>query len=122
MTAMWRGYRGGPTDGPEQIDTRIARPLLESIAQAMTEIPQGFTPHPKIVRLLEQRSQMGRGEKPLDWGMAELLAYGSLLYQHVNVLARHVQPPSRGDHRHREWPRAPRARPAAPRAGPVPHL
>ena len=28
---------------------------------------------------------MGRGERPLDWGMGELLAYGSLLYQGVNV-------------------------------------
>jgi 2-oxoglutarate dehydrogenase E1 component len=59
--------------------------MLETIAQAMTEIPPGFTAHPKIVRLLEQRAAMGRGEKSLDWGMAELLAYGSLLYQHVNV-------------------------------------
>src|ERR1041384_3319697 len=28
---------------------------------------------------------MGRGERPVDWGMAELLAYGSLLQQGVNV-------------------------------------
>jgi 2-oxoglutarate dehydrogenase E1 component len=28
---------------------------------------------------------MGRGERALDWGMAELLAYGSLLHQGVNV-------------------------------------
>ena len=44
MTAMWRGYRGGITDVPEEVDTRVARPLLEQIAQAMTEVPQGFTP------------------------------------------------------------------------------
>jgi len=85
MTAMWRGYRGGVTEAPEDVDTRVMRPLLEQIAQSMTELPAGFTPHPKIVRLLEQRAQMGRGERPLDWGMAELLAYGSLLYQGVNV-------------------------------------
>jgi 2-oxoglutarate dehydrogenase E1 component len=85
MTAMWRGYRGGVTDAPEDVDTRVMRPMLEQIAQSMTELPEGFTPHPKIVRLLEQRAQMSRGERPLDWGMGELLAYGSLLYQHVNV-------------------------------------
>jgi 2-oxoglutarate dehydrogenase E1 component len=85
MTAMWRGYRGGIADGPEDPDTRVMRPLLASIAQSMTELPQGFTAHPKIVRLLEQRAQMGRGERPLDWGMAELLAYGSLLYHGTNV-------------------------------------
>ena len=85
MTAMWRGYRGGIADAPEDVDTRVRREALASIAQAMTELPPGFTAHPKIVRLLEQRAQMGKAERPLDWGMAELLAYGSLLYQQVNV-------------------------------------
>jgi len=85
MTAMWRGYRGGIPDAPEDVDTRVMRPLLESVARGMTEVPAGFTPHPKIVRLLEQRAQMGKGERTLDWGMGELMAYGSLLYQGVNV-------------------------------------
>ncbi|MGE5183492.1 MAG: 2-oxoglutarate dehydrogenase E1 component [Acidobacteriota bacterium] len=85
MTAMWRGYRGGIADAPEDVETRVMRPLLESLAQSMTEIPPGFTPHPKIVRLLDQRAQMGRGERPLDWGMGELLAYASLLYGGINV-------------------------------------
>ncbi len=85
MTAMWRGYRGGIADAPEDPDTRVMLPMLGTIAQAITEVPSGFTPHPKILRLLEQRAQMGKGERPLDWGMAELMAYGSLLYQGVNV-------------------------------------
>ena len=85
LTAMWRGYRGGIAAAPENPDTKVMRPVLEAIAQSMTELPQGFTAHPKIVRLLEQRAQMGRGERALDWGMAELLAYGSLLYQGMNV-------------------------------------
>jgi 2-oxoglutarate dehydrogenase E1 component len=85
LTALWRGFRGGITEAPEDVDTRVPRNLLETIAQSITEVPDGFTPHPKIVRLLEQRAQMGKGDKPLDWGMAELLAYGSLLYQGVNV-------------------------------------
>ncbi|HEY5924338.1 MAG TPA: 2-oxoglutarate dehydrogenase E1 component [Kofleriaceae bacterium] len=85
MTAMWRGYRGGVTEAPEEVDTRVARPLLEEIAKTMTEVPQGFTAHSKILRLLEQRAAMGRGERPIDWGMGELLCYGSLLYQGINV-------------------------------------
>jgi 2-oxoglutarate dehydrogenase E1 component len=63
----------------------VPRELLESIAASIAEVPDGFAAHPKIVRLLEQRGQMGKGERPLDWGMGELLAYGSLLYQGVNV-------------------------------------
>ncbi len=100
MTAMWRGYRGGVTEMPEDVETRVARPILEAIAQSMTELPQGFTAHPKIVRLFEQRAAMGRGEKPIDWGMGELLAYGSLLYQHANVRLT-GQDVSRGTFSHR---------------------
>jgi 2-oxoglutarate dehydrogenase E1 component len=85
MTAMWRGYRGGLLDAPDDADTRVPRQLLENIAASITEVPPGFTAHPKIERLLEQRAQMGRGERPIDWGMAELLAFGSLLHQKVNV-------------------------------------
>jgi 2-oxoglutarate dehydrogenase E1 component len=85
MTAMWRGYRGGISDAPEDPDTRVPRQLLENITVAMTELPPGFTPHPKIERLLAQRAEMGKGQRPIDWGMAEMLAYGSLLYQKINV-------------------------------------
>jgi 2-oxoglutarate dehydrogenase E1 component len=85
MTAMWRGYRGGILEQPEDTDTRVPRAVLEHVAASMAELPPGFTPHPKIERLLEQRAQMGKGERPIDWGMAELLAYGSLLNQRVNV-------------------------------------
>ena len=85
MTAMWRGYRGGILEQPEDTDTRVPRAVLEHIAASMAELPPGFTAHPKIERLLEQRAQMGKGERPIDWGMAELLAYGSLLHQKINV-------------------------------------
>ena len=85
MTAMWRGYRGGMTDTPVDADTRVPRKVLEQIAVAATTLPEGFTAHPKILRLLDQRAQMGRGERRIDWGMAEMLAYGSLLVQGMNV-------------------------------------
>jgi 2-oxoglutarate dehydrogenase E1 component len=85
MTAMWHGYLGGLQEKPEDADTRVPRPLLENITVAMTELPPGFTAHPKIERLLAQRAEMGKGDRPIDWGMAELLAYGSLLHQKFNV-------------------------------------
>lgn len=85
MAAMWRGYRSEKYTAPDHVDTRVPRELLNEIADSITTVPAGFTPHSKIVRLLEQRAQMGRGEKTLDWGMAEMLAYGSLLRQGTNV-------------------------------------
>jgi 2-oxoglutarate dehydrogenase E1 component len=85
MTAMWRGYRGGITEHPMDADTKVPLKLLAHIADSMTELPSGFTPHPKIERLFAQRAEMGQGKRAVDWGMGELLAYGSLLYQGINV-------------------------------------
>jgi 2-oxoglutarate dehydrogenase E1 component len=85
LTGLWRGYRGGPEHDVPDVETGFSRELLAQIAKSIAAPPPGFTPHPKVVRLLEQRAQMGRGERALDWGMGELLAYGSLLWQGTNV-------------------------------------
>jgi 2-oxoglutarate dehydrogenase E1 component len=85
MTGMWHGYAGGLLAEPPDVDTAVPREQLAAIAASMTAAPPGFTPHPKIVRLLEQRAAMGKGERPLDWGMAEMLSYGSILAQGKNV-------------------------------------
>ncbi len=85
LTGLWRGYLGGPAAGAPDVETGVAATTLATIAQRMTALPAEFQPHAKVVRLLEQRGQMGRGERALDWGMAELLAYGSLLWEGTNV-------------------------------------
>jgi 2-oxoglutarate dehydrogenase E1 component len=43
-------------------------------------VPEGIQVHPKVRKLLEERLKMGRGERALDWGMGEMLAYGTLLW------------------------------------------
>ncbi|KAB2895793.1 MAG: 2-oxoglutarate dehydrogenase E1 component, partial [Kofleriaceae bacterium] len=85
LTGLWRGYVGGPAANVPDVDTGVTRELLGTIVERMTTLPAGFQPHGKIVRLLDQRAQMGKGERPLDWGMAEILAYGSLLWEGTNV-------------------------------------
>jgi len=84
-TGLWRGYTGGPAKNGPDVDTAVSRERLGQIGAAISTPPPGFTPHNKIVRLLEQRGQMARGERLLDWGMAEMLAYGSLLWEGTNV-------------------------------------
>src|SRR5208282_3524585 len=53
--------------------------------EALVKYPQGFHIHPKVKKLLEQRLEMAQGKRPLDYGMAEALAFGSLLKQGVPV-------------------------------------
>ena len=46
---------------------------------ALTAYPADFHIHPKVKKLFEQRAEMGTGTRLFDYGMAELVAFASLL-------------------------------------------
>ena len=64
--------------------TAIAREVVEAIGNAHANLPTGFTVHPKLAQLLEKRVEMSR-HGGIDWGFGELIAFGSLLIEGVNV-------------------------------------
>ncbi|MBX3032309.1 MAG: 2-oxoglutarate dehydrogenase E1 component [Bdellovibrionaceae bacterium] len=83
---FWKGLRkGNSADLEKPVDTRVPAKVLAELGDIIGSVPAGFTPHPKLVGLLEARKKMGRGEQPIDWGMGELLAYGSLLNEGSSV-------------------------------------
>ena len=60
-------------------DTAVPLADLKALADKLTTFPRDFKLHPTVERLIAARKQMGEGKLPLDWGMAENLAYASLL-------------------------------------------
>jgi 2-oxoglutarate dehydrogenase E1 component len=78
----WAGLTNKLKEEPK---TAISKKLLEDIAKAMVTYPQGFTPHAKIAKFLEERSEMLQGNKPINWGAAENAAYASLLAEGYNI-------------------------------------
>lgn len=52
---------------------------LEEINDAIVTVPDGFTPHPKLWKQMEKRTEGFSPDKALDWGHAEALAFGTLL-------------------------------------------
>ena len=75
----WSQYRGGCYKPEYERKTGVAREELASLAERLTRAPEGFHVHPKIVKLLQQRREMGTGKRAVDYGMAEALAFASLL-------------------------------------------
>jgi 2-oxoglutarate dehydrogenase E1 component len=75
----WRQYHGGCWQPDLEVDTGLDRAAIEDIAAKLAACPDGFHIHPKIKKLLEQRAGMGRGQHSFDYGMAEAVAFGSLL-------------------------------------------
>jgi 2-oxoglutarate dehydrogenase E1 component len=62
-------------------ETAVPAAKLKQLAQRLTDVPPNFKVHPSVERLLAARREMGDGKVPLDWGMAENLAYASLVDQ-----------------------------------------
>lgn len=79
MPDEWEGYEmASEADMLKTVDTKFPIEKLHNIAETITTIPDGKKFIKKIQRLLSQRKQMVV-ENKLDWGMGELLAYGSIL-------------------------------------------
>jgi 2-oxoglutarate decarboxylase len=62
---------------PAKVTTSISTETLEHIGDAFVNVPEGFTPHPRVKPVMERRHKMSR-EGDIDWAFGELLAFGSL--------------------------------------------
>ncbi|WP_373282883.1 2-oxoglutarate dehydrogenase E1 component [Leeia aquatica] len=60
-------------------DTTVPAADLKRLTEKLTRMPEGFKLHRTVEKLLNDRKAMVNGELPVDWGMAETLAYASLL-------------------------------------------
>jgi 2-oxoglutarate dehydrogenase E1 component len=63
----------------EKDDTTLPLAELKALAEKLTTIPSNFKLHPRVEKIVADRRLMGQGKMPVDWGMAENLAYASLL-------------------------------------------
>jgi len=82
----WAGLkRATQTDIEAPVNTAIDLATLKKIGLQAAQIPPGFNLHSKLTKLVEARKAMASGTEPVDWGMAELLAYGSLITEGTSV-------------------------------------
>ena len=81
----WKDYVGGAYDRRLEVPTAVPADRLREIAARLTTVPDGFNLNPKVRKGVEQRAEMAAGKRSMDWGMAEALAFGSLLLEGVPV-------------------------------------
>ncbi len=74
-------------DFEKEPNTNVSKEVLEKITQTITKVPANFSVNPKIQRLFQERYEMifAPEKRKIDWGMAELLSYGSLLIEGFSV-------------------------------------
>ncbi|MAN02239.1 MAG: 2-oxoglutarate dehydrogenase E1 component [Owenweeksia sp.] len=86
MEDEWKDYRASkPEDFGESVDTSFDKEELIDIAKTITTLPEGKKFFNKVKRLMKQRWDMVDEKNSLDWGMTELLAYGSLIKEGFNI-------------------------------------
>ena len=73
----WRPYLGHDMSMP--CDTSLHMKTLKELGEKIIQLPEGFSVNRQVARVYEDRGKMARGELPIDWGCAELLAYASLV-------------------------------------------
>jgi len=73
----WKPFKGQPYT--DECDTRAPMAELKRLAERITDAPKSFTLHSRVQKIVDDRKAMGEGKLALDWGMAENLAYATLL-------------------------------------------
>ena len=79
MNNLWRGMTPTPSDWTAR--TAASRETLIKIAEAAAQVPEGFTLHPKLAKLMPQRLESVRKGEGIDWGCGEMLGMATLLLE-----------------------------------------
>jgi 2-oxoglutarate dehydrogenase E1 component len=75
----WSNYKGGRHKAQYEVETAVSADEILELTERLTTSPADFHIHPKVKKLLEQRAEMGAGKRAVDYGMAEALAFASLV-------------------------------------------
>ncbi len=79
LPKYWDQYYGGLHKPEFEVETGLSKEELTELSSRLTTYPSDFHIHPKVKKLLEQRAEMGEGKRAVDYGMAEALAFASLV-------------------------------------------
>ena len=86
MESTWKGFkRQRLASMLETENTTYSVDKLKNIAKVVSTVPENVQFVRKAERILQGRAKMVFETNTLDWGMAENLAYGSLLEEGFNV-------------------------------------
>ena len=75
----WTPYLDSSLDTPA--DTRFDSAAFQELSARMESLPDGFVLHRQVSKILEDRHRMAAGAMSVNWGMAEVMAYATLIDQ-----------------------------------------
>lgn len=73
----WSPYLGH--EWSPHYNTSLRLETLQAIARKVSTVPDTLKLHRQVKKIVDDRKAMANGDKPVDWGFAETLAYASIL-------------------------------------------
>lgn len=77
-SGIWANFKGGSDGAVPEVETGYDPVRLADLVLKTTQVPDNFTLHPKLRKILENRRAMAAGTESLDWATAEAAAMASL--------------------------------------------
>ena len=84
LDGKWSGI-GFAEDEARRGKTGVELEVLRDVGRQITTLPNDFNAHRTVARLIDRRRQMVEEGDGIDWGMAEHLAYATLLQEKFPV-------------------------------------
>ena len=99
LSSKWAGFKG-PSQLSRIRPTGVDIEVLRNIGVVSGTVPPDFKLHRQMQKIFQARREMAEQGDGIDWGLAEALAFGSLLIEgnHVRITGQDVQ---RGTFSHR---------------------
>ncbi len=82
----WEALRPStPQDFEKSPETAISEEEARRLFATLMQTPEGFTPLPKIKKLLDEKSKLLAEKGMIDWATGELMAYASIVASGADV-------------------------------------
>lgn len=72
-------------DGLPKVKTAVEKEKLVAMNEQLLDWPSSFKPNQKLEKILKRRANAFDGEGNVDWGLAEILAFASILHDGTPV-------------------------------------
>ena len=79
----WSRFIGSKWSDP--VDTTITLKKVDKLSARLLALPENFTLHNRVKKIMRDRASMAAGKIPVDWGFAENMAYASLIDEGIPI-------------------------------------
>ncbi|MCL4160821.1 UNVERIFIED_CONTAM: hypothetical protein GTU68_007144, partial [Idotea baltica] len=83
LLIKWENFIG--RDWTTKADTTYSQSKMLEMTKRFHDIPERIKVHRQIKKIIDGRTEMAEGKRPVDWGFGETLAYATLLEQGYDI-------------------------------------